>query len=244
LFYDPAAMTSKQDPKSKRPDAKQRVLEAAEELFAKHGFETVSIRDITSHCGANVAAINYHFGGREKLVTEVMLRYIEPINEERLARLDAARQRWHGKAVPVEELIDAFVRPLATRVKKSELSERLFYKLCGRVFSEHIDALPAEVEAQFAPVLNRFYKAFSNSLPELDKEELIWRFHFMVGGMIHLMSHQDMLQRMTRGDSGSPSMDASIGRFIRFASAGFREGVTAVNPAEKKAVTPQAFFDF
>jgi len=239
----PVAMKAKQDPKKKRSDAKQRVLEAAEELFAKHGFESVSIRDITSQCGANVAAINYHFGGREKLVTEVMLRYIEPINEERLARLDAARQRWGGKAVPVEELIDAFVRPLVTRVKKSELSERLFYKLCGRVFSEHIDSLPAEVEAQFAPVLNRFYKAFANSLPELEKEELIWRFHFMVGGMIYLMSHQDMLQRMTHGDSGTPSMEASIGRFIRFSSAGFREGVTAMDPAEKSA-TPQAFFDF
>lgn len=236
-------MKTKQEPKNKRTDAKQRVLEAAEELFAKHGFEAVSIRDITNHCGANVAAINYHFGGRDKLVAEVMLRYIEPINEERLARLDSARQKWSGKAVPIEELIDAFVRPLVTRVKKSELSERLFYKLCGRVFSEHIDSLPREVEAQFAPVLNRFYKAFATSLPELEKEELVWRFHFMVGGMIYLMSHQDMLQRMTQGDSGSPSMEASLGRFIRFAAAGFREGVSHDADA-KKTSTPQAFFDF
>jgi len=236
-------MKTKQEPKTKRPDARQRVLEAAEELFAKHGFESVSIRDITNHCGANVAAINYHFGGRDKLVAEVMMRYIEPINEERIARLDAARQKWGAKSVPIEELIDAFVRPLVTRVKKSELSERLFYKLCGRVFSEHIDALPAEVEARFGPVLNRFYKAFSASLPELDKEELVWRFHFMVGGMIYLLSHQDMLQRMTHGDSGSPTMEASLGRFIRYASAGFREGVSASSKSEKPA-TPQGFFDF
>ncbi|MFU8892109.1 MAG: TetR/AcrR family transcriptional regulator [Luteolibacter sp.] len=236
-------MKTKQEPKIKRTDARQRVLEAAEELFAKHGFEAVSIRDITNHCGANVAAINYHFGGRDKLVAEVMLRYVEPINEERLARLDAARQKWGGKAMPVEELIDAFVRPLVTRVKKSELSERLFYKLCGRVFSEHVDALPAEVENQFAPVLNRFYKAFAASLPELEKEELVWRFHFMVGGMIYLMSHQDMLQRMTHGDSGNPSMEASLGRFIRFAAAGFRDGVNSNGP-QNKASTPQTFFDF
>jgi len=236
-------MKAKQEPKAKRSDARQRVLEAAEELFAKHGFESVSIRDITNQCGANVAAINYHFGGRDKLVTEVMLRYIEPINDERLARLDVLRQKWGAKAMPVEELIDAFVRPLVTRVKKSELSERLFYKLCGRVFSEHIDALPPEVEARFTPVLNRFYKAFATSLPELEKEELVWRFHFMVGGMIYLMSHQDMLQRMTHGDSGNPSMEASLGRFIRFAAAGFKEGVPAY-AAEKKASTPQAFFDF
>ncbi len=236
-------MNTKQESKIKRSDAKQRVLEAAEELFAKHGFESVSIRDITNHCGANVAAINYHFGGRDKLVAEVMLRYIEPINDERVARLDAAKQKWGSKGIPVEELIDAFVRPLITRVKKSELSERLFYKLCGRVFSEHVDALPAEVEAQFLPMLNRFYKAFAQSLPELEKEDLVWRFHFMVGGMIYLMSHQDMLQRMTHGDSGSPTMDASLSRFIRYSAAGFREGLTD-QPKSEQPPTPQGFFNF
>lgn len=224
-------------------DAKQRVIEAAEELFAKHGFDAVSIRDITNHCGANVAAINYHFGGRDKLVTEVMLRYIEPINQERLARLDSARTKWHGKPVPIEELIDAFVRPLVSRVKKSELSERLFYKLCGRVFSEHIDALPAEVEAQFTPLIERFHQAFAVSLPELNKEELVWRFHFMVGGMIYLLSHQDMLQRMSRGQSGAPGMDTSISRFIRYAAAGFREGLSSPS-SEHEPSTPQAFFNF
>lgn len=236
-------MKTNAESKPRRTDAKKRVLEAAEVLFAKHGFDAVSIRDITKSCGANVAAINYHFGGRENLVAEVMLRYVEPINNERLARLEIARQNWGGKAIPVEELIDAFVRPLVTRVKKSELSERLFYKLCGRVFSEHIDSLPATVEAHFEPVLQRFYKALETALPELNKEELIWRFHFMVGGMIYLMSHQDLLQRMSRGDSGDPSMDVSIGRFIRYSAAGFREG-TSGEVTARNGSSPQAFFDF
>jgi len=236
-------MKKKSEPKTRQSDARQRVIESAEELFATHGFDSVSIRDITNHCGANVAAINYHFGGRDKLVTEVMLRYIEPINQERLARLETARKNWHGKAIPLEELIDAFVRPLVSRVKKSELSERLFYKLCGRVFSEHIDALPPEVEAKFMPIIDQFHKAFMISLPELPKEELIWRFHFMVGGMIYLLSHQDMLQRMSRGQSGMPGMEVSIGRFIRYAAAGFREGISAES-AHATPNTPQAFFDF
>ncbi len=229
--------------RTRRTDARQRVLEAAEELFAKHGFDAVSIRDITSRCGANVAAINYHFGGRDKLVEEVMLRYVEPINQERLLRLESALQKWGAKAVPVEELLDAFVRPLVTRVKKSELSERLFYKLCGRVFSEHIDTLPQPVELQFAPVLQRFYDAFQSSVPELSREELVWRFHFMVGGMLYLMSHQDLLQRMSRGDSGEPSMEASISRFIRYSAAGFREG-TRASIVEEQPMSPQGFFNF
>ncbi len=236
-------MRTQVEEKPRKSDARKRVIEAAEELFAKHGFDAVSIRDITKHCGANVAAINYHFGGRDNLVAEVMMRYIEPINDERLARLESARQRWGGKAVPLEELIEAFVRPLVTRVKKSELSERLFYKLCGRVFSEHIDSLPKQVEAHFEPLLKEFYKEFAHALPEINREELVWRFHFMVGGMIYLMSHQDLLQRMSQGDAGVPSMNVSISRFVRFAAAGFREGVVR-DDAERRASSPQGFFDF
>ena len=66
---------------------KQRLIEAAEALFADEGFDRVSVRDITTKAAANVAAVNYHFGSREGLVAVVMARYINPVSEERLARL-------------------------------------------------------------------------------------------------------------------------------------------------------------
>jgi hypothetical protein len=62
--------------------------------------------------------------------------------------------------------------------------------------------------------------------------------------MIHMLTHEEILYRMTRGASGTPTMEATLGRFIRFAAAGLREG-TAVErepAAEKKG--PQATFDF
>ncbi|MEI7929562.1 MAG: helix-turn-helix domain-containing protein, partial [Verrucomicrobiales bacterium] len=129
--------------------AKLRLAEAAEELFAERGFESVSVRDITKRAGMNIASINYHFGSRDGLVAGVMIRYITPINDERLARIEALERRWPGKAVPLEEILDAFVRPLATQVRKSDLSERLFLKLVGRMFGEQAAAMPPVVEEQF-----------------------------------------------------------------------------------------------
>jgi hypothetical protein len=65
--------------------------------------------------------------------------------------------------------------------------------------------------------------------------------HFMAGGMIHLMSHQEMLHRLTRGAAGNPGINVTLSRFIRFASAGFREGTTVeATPAKG----PQGLFDF
>ena len=71
---------------------KLRLVEAAEKLFAENGFEAVSVRDITKEAGANVAAVNYHFGSRDGLVVAVMSRYLTPVNQERLTRLEKAEK--------------------------------------------------------------------------------------------------------------------------------------------------------
>ncbi|MGL5019165.1 MAG: TetR/AcrR family transcriptional regulator [Luteolibacter sp.] len=221
--------------------SKRKLLDAAEQLFAEKGFEAVSVRDITQLAKTNVASVNYHFGSRENLLTMVMTRYMTPVNEERMARLDALERKWAGKSVPLEEIIDALVRPLVGQVRKSELSERLFYKLMGRTFAQQGDGLPPQIEEQLRMVVQRFTRAFTKALPTVNADDLTWRVHFMVGGMIHMLTHQDILHRLSNGASGTPSMDAIVSRFIRFSAAGMREGLEAEMPAAKG---PQVMFDF
>jgi AcrR family transcriptional regulator len=221
--------------------SKRKLLDAAEQLFADKGFEAVSVRDITQLAKTNVAAVNYHFGSRESLLSLVMMRFMLPVSEERIARLEAVERKWSGKTAPLEEIIDALVRPLVGQVRKSELSEPLFYKLIGRIFTQQADGLPDPVEAQLRQGQERFIRAFGKALPTVDSEELIWRMHFMVGGMIHLLTHQEMLHRVTRGASGAPTMEATLSRFIRYSAVGLREGTEAEAPAKKG---PQATFDF
>lgn len=221
--------------------SKRKLLDAAEQLFAEKGFEAVSVRDITQLAKANVAAVNYHFGSRESLLTLVMMRYMTPVNEERIVRLEALERKWSGKPVPLEEIIEALVRPFVGQVRKSELSERLFYKLMGRTFAQQSDGLPQQIEEQLRNVVQRFTRAFAKALPAVSPDDLAWRIHFMVGGMIHLLTHQDILQRLTNGTSGTPPMESIVSRFIRFSAAGLREGVEAEAPAAKG---PQVMFDF
>jgi AcrR family transcriptional regulator len=221
--------------------SKRKLLDSAEQLFADKGFEAVSVRDITGLAKTNVAAVNYHFGSREALLGMVMMRYMIPVTQERLARLETLERKWSGKSVPLEEIIEALVRPLITQVRKSELSERLFYKLIGRIFAQQGDQLSAPIEEQLRQVIDRFTRAFAKTLPTLIPEDLVWRMHFMAGGMIHMLTHQDVLNRLTGGSSGAPSMEAILSRFIRFVAAGLREGAATEGPVEEG---PQATFDF
>ena len=220
---------------------KRKLLDAAERLFAERGMDAVSIRDVTDVAKANVAAVNYHFGSREAMMSWVMARVVGPIHEERLARLDGLERKWSGKAVPLEEIIDAIAGPVVGQASKSGLSESLFFKLVGRIFAQRADGLPQEIEAQLVHEDDRFKRAVAKALPTVAEDELAWRMHFMCGGLIHLLTHQGIPQRQVRGRSVETSMAGLVSRWVQFSAAGLREGVEPLT-APKKG--PQELFDF
>jgi AcrR family transcriptional regulator len=221
----------------KFPDSgpKRHLLDVAERLFAGKGFEAVSVRDITREAQVNVAAVNYHFGSRELLVSLVIIRHFRPINEERMARIEALEKKWSGKAVPVEEIVEALARPLIGAVRKSGLPEPAACELLGRILALRGEGFPQELELQTQALINRFMRILGKALPSISAEELVWRMHFVTGGMIQML-----MGRAGSEFSGAPAIDATLGRFIRFAAAGLREGVDE-EPAKKG---PQATFDF
>lgn len=198
---------------------KQKLLAAAERLFAEHGFDVVSVRDITQAVKGNVAAVNYHFGSREALVNLVMSRCLGPINEERLARLAVLEERLGVGVVSVGEVVEALVLPVVERMQESRMSELLYCRLVGRAFGS-LAGLPADIERQCGEVLARTRRLLSRLLPEVPAEELVWRIHFMAGGMLHTLTHREDLVRLAEGAAGKPDLALTAERFVRFAVAG------------------------
>lgn len=227
---------------SSRSDAKRRLLDAAEPLFAERGFDAVSVRDITQLAKANVAAVNYHFGSRDGLIALVISRHLTPIHEERIARLDLLEKKFPGKVVPLEELLDAYSRPLTGVARKTELPEAMFGKLLGRIFSLQGEALPPVLEDQTKASIDRFNKALGRTLPGLTHDELAWRFHFAVGALIQLLLHEEVPSRPPAAGGGAATIEHKLGRWIRFAAAGLRDGLDQPTATAKKG--PQATFDF
>ncbi|MEI6604308.1 MAG: TetR family transcriptional regulator [Verrucomicrobiota bacterium] len=203
---------------------KLRLVEAAEKLFAENGFDVVSVRDITQEAGANVAAVNYHFGSRDGLVAVVMTRYLTPINEERLAQLEAAEERNGSQAVPLEEVVAAFVLPLISQVAHSNLSCPLLHQLVGRIFSSSNHALPPEFKGESSVLINRFIQSFSRALPTTSRDDLVWRLHFVLGALTHMLMHGQAMQSLSQGPDDKSDMAATMGRFLSFAVAGLRDG--------------------
>lgn len=225
-----------------RSDAKRRLLDAAEPLFAERGFDAVSVRDVTQLAKANVAAVNYHFGSRDGLIALVVSRHHTPIHEERIARLDGLEKKFPGKVVPIEELLDAYARPLTGVARRADLSERLFCKLLGRIFSLQSEGLPSTAGEQAKISNDRFNKALGRALTGLTQDELAWRFHFACGALIQLLLQDEAPLRSPASGVAAATIEHKLGRWIRFAAAGLRDGLE--QPAAPAKKGPQATFDF
>src|ERR1035441_8866650 len=124
-------------------DTRQKILDTAERLFGEQGYGATSLRHIIAEAGVNLAAIHYHFGTKEDLLDHLIMRKGGPVNEERVALLDALEARAQGKAVPLEKLLEAFLGPPMRRVGKGPE----FAKLMGRMYGEGL--MPGIVERHF-----------------------------------------------------------------------------------------------
>ena len=202
---------------------KERLLDAAEELFSDRGIDATSLRAVTSTAGVNLASVNYHFESKDGLVRSVFLRRLEPLNNERLELLDALEITAAGSPIELEAILDAWVMP-ALRMGQSPEGKR-FKRLLGRIYSEPGDSLQTLLRELFGEILQRFSAAIGRALPELSTEELMWRVHFMLGAMIHTVADQPSIRALSGGLCDPSDIEGVRRRLIDFVAAGLRSPV-------------------
>ncbi|MCB1211125.1 MAG: TetR family transcriptional regulator [Verrucomicrobiales bacterium] len=202
------------------PDSntKDRILEAAEELYALHGFDAVSVRDVTHKAGVNVAAVSYHFGSREGLIQAVLDRSIAPVVKERLRLLDAVEAA--DQPPTVTAVLDALIRPLVIQVRRSELSQALFVKLAGRCMSDGLSQMPSECKLTIRAMVGRFVDALHRALPNVPKDILARRLHFCHGALMETLARDDALQEFFPDRKHPLSTDELLAALLGFCSAG------------------------
>lgn len=166
--------------REQRRDTKERVLAAAEQLFAERGPEATSLRDVTSAAGVNIAAVNYHFGSKAALYRAVVHRLLTPVNDERLRRLSALRSR----SPTVADLVEAFVVPVLDSVGTTTEEGRLRAKLVGRVLGDPTDESRRVVIAEASRAERPYLDAFAEVLPHLPGDELAWRYRSLIGVLV------------------------------------------------------------
>lgn len=202
-------------------DTRERILDAAEALFAEHGIAATSVRAITAEAAVNLASLYYHFGSKEKLVEAVFSRRLRPINEERLRLLDACEREAGPGSLLVEEILESFLGP-PLRMGPVGGSGSNFTRLMGRAHNEPNEQVTEIIVDQFREIAHRFGRALSRALPHLPMDELLWRFHFTVGAMAHTLIGSHYLRRLSGGMCDPSDVETTLLYLVRYAAAALR----------------------
>lgn len=178
-------------------DTAERILDAAEALFAEFGFEGASTRLITGRAGANLAALNYHFGSKEALFQRVFQRRLKQLDEARLMALERLEREAAGAPLQPGQILEGFFGPALRMANDLPRGGRSFMRLLGRAHTAPPDFMRTFITEQNHEVVRRYLAALCRTQPEVPRVEIAWRLHFMMGAVSYALSGIDPLALVT-----------------------------------------------
>ncbi|MDR0902061.1 MAG: TetR/AcrR family transcriptional regulator [Opitutaceae bacterium] len=216
----PAKTTSKKSPDQTGDGecpTKTRLLDTTEKLIAKNGVRAVSIRDIARAARVNLAAINYHFGSKDRLLRAIVERRTSELSSRRVKALDALEQA--GGGVTAEALMKAFIGPCVACDAKSKQHHEMIARMMHRFFMEDEDMVSSVAIAQFEPFRTRFVALLKRAVPSVPGAEMLWRAMLAMG----VLHHHPLLASIHERVMGRrPAPEVEMRRLLAFCAAGLR----------------------
>ena len=210
-------------------DTRELILDAAEDLFSKHGFYGVTIREVAREAGVDTALIHYYFTAKRGLFDAVFLRRAEVWNSERVDAINsyAAEQ---AETMTLEGLLEAFLRP------------PFQWSLKGGPGWKHYSALVAQTNANpafggetmaryYDPAIRRLIVLIKQVMPDAREVDLYWAWHMLSGALTLTLGETGRLDRLSNGLCRSGDLETASDYMVRFAAAGFRAVCGSGEPA-------------
>ncbi|WP_431685909.1 TetR/AcrR family transcriptional regulator [Hahella sp. NBU794] len=200
-------------------DTVDRILDAAEQLFAERGFSETSLRQITSKAKVNLAAVNYHFGSKNALIQAVFARFINPFTRILRDRLQGVVAE--SRKVELEELLQIVTSSVIDIPARNSKSLSIFMRLLGLAYTQSQGHLRKYLEQQYSTEFRLFMRLLKDATPELNAVERFWRIQFMLGATAFTMSSSEALGSILEKELGVKTPVVGIvNQLVPFLAAG------------------------
>ena len=200
---------------------REELLDAAEELFAERGFEKTSVRDITSHLGVRLAAVNYHFDSKLNLLIEMIHRRAGSLNHARQARLDSVEIDTEKPYETVRALICAMWDPLLQYYLSGDSGWHYYCRYLARMIGTDLPEFREILNREYNQVAQSFLKKLQLALPHCSEYELHCANQFMIGSFIFVMSDNRRIDGISEGKFRSQDLESILTpHFFDYATAG------------------------
>lgn len=201
-------------------EAKQRIVDAAADVFALKGFEATTVREITDAAGANVAAVNYHFGSKAGLLRAVLATMLGPLNQARADNLD----RIEVAQPSVPHLLHALLAPLVFSRRGTD-GGLVVVRLLQQMRVGPVELTSKLLSEQLDTVAHRYIEALAAAAPQFTRPEIVWRYEFARGSAMQVLGDLDpksgRLSLLAAGNDIAADGNTVLRELIRFTAGGF-----------------------
>jgi len=211
-------------------DTKTRLIDSAGTIFAQKGYEAASIRDICQAAQANLAAVNYHFGGKRQL-------YVTAVRHAQCCRQEDVPFPDFPAEMPAALRLRAFIGTMFERMLSSN-RPRWHLELMLRELASPTEACEAVVEDYIRPMADALRAILNELLPPDLSEEKRWMIGFStVAQILFYYVHQPIIRLLIRNSTEDVfSLDQLADHVTQFTLAAIGAGPPVVNlishPAE------------
>jgi len=209
-----------QDKSGSDKPVQDRLLDAAEQLFSDHGFEGAGVRDIASAAGCNIAAINYYFGTKDKLYTEVWRRQLLQMRNARLQAIEQVMSESGGKPA-LEDLLrsfaNAFVGPF-----RDESRSRRFMNLMAREMIDQRVPVNMFIDEVVKPTMGAIREALLRACPGLEESRIPLLIVFLAGQLMHVVHVKTMFEQAETEEIPPFDLNEVVDHIVKFSAAGIR----------------------
>src|SRR4051812_10249176 len=199
---------------TRKSNLREAILAAAEELFARNGFNAVSVRDIAQAAGANPGSVTYHFKTKDGLLLEIYNRHCEPMNRRRPELLAAAR-RVRDLQDRLEAIVRAYVLPAFSSGSDLAGGGARFTRLRAVMSAEGNEVARKIIAQTFDDTSHAFIDAVHDSLPHIPRTEIVWRSHFLLGALYYSLVTPERVSRLARGEADGADSASAIEQLVR-----------------------------
>lgn len=214
-----------------RAESMEQILDAAEELFSKHGLYGVTLKDVAQRVGVHHTLLNYYFADKKTLFDAVFARRAAVTSERRMKALEDYEAQ-AGDRPTVEGALHAFLdTDLDLYIQGGEGWKN--YGALGALVSNTPEWGAELMDQHFDPVVLRLIKLLKKALPDCAEEDIFWGYHFVTGALMVTLARTGRIDKLSGGLCKSEDFVAIKQRMARFMAAGFLEICDARAPARK-----------
>jgi AcrR family transcriptional regulator len=207
----------------RRGEAQDKILNAAEALFSRHGYNGVSLKEIAKEAEVDTGLLHYYFAAKSGLFNAVLARRADAINQARFASMQHYAKA-AGDDLTVEGVLRAYLAPTFAFVKSGGAGLMNYLTVVSQLAVAPVGSIAGSDASPFDPAILAFIELLQRARPQASRAEIFWFYHLLSGAISVTWARTGRIDRLSDGLCRSEDFDAIAEQMVQVFAHGLEAG--------------------